>query len=177
MDVSILFTLPSAGRFRYQYRVVNSQDIAVHYFMMLYFTTHQCRWLLSSRCLNGRNLGGRFRGLIKVFSQHLSGWAEDNHENLRITCVTAENPTGHLRITSSQQYRYTNLLKGLGCSCCSFLSLYVICNCYPLFSCKFCTSIVNDQLDAQFLYFMIRLLQSSTCFEQRRAHHQKVKLY
>ena len=35
----------------------------------------------------------------------------------------------------------------------------------------------NDQLDAQFLYFIIRLLQSSTCFEQRRAHHREVKLY
>ena len=35
----------------------------------------------------------------------------------------------------------------------------------------------NDQLDAQFLYFIIRLLQSSTCFEQRRAHRLEVKLY
>jgi len=35
----------------------------------------------------------------------------------------------------------------------------------------------NDQLDAQFLYFIIRLLRSSTCFEQRRANHQEVKLY
>jgi len=35
----------------------------------------------------------------------------------------------------------------------------------------------NDQLDAQFIYFIISLLQSSTCFEQRRAHHQEVKLY
>jgi hypothetical protein len=33
----------------------------------------------------------------------------------------------------------------------------------------------NDQLDAQFLYFIIRLLQSSTCFEQRRAHNEEVK--
>ena len=38
-------------------------------------------------------------------------------------------------------------------------------------------NLVNDQLDAQFFYFLIRLLQSSTCFEQRRAHHQEVKLY
>ena len=38
-------------------------------------------------------------------------------------------------------------------------------------------TLANDQLDAQFLYFTIRLLQSSTCFEQRRAHHQEVKLY
>ena len=38
-------------------------------------------------------------------------------------------------------------------------------------------TLANDQLDAQFLYFIIRLLQSSTCFEQRRAHHQEVKLY
>ena len=37
--------------------------------------------------------------------------------------------------------------------------------------------LVNDQLDAQLLYFIIRLLQPSTCFEQRRAHHQDVKLY
>jgi len=35
----------------------------------------------------------------------------------------------------------------------------------------------KDQLDAQFLYFIIILLQSSTCFEQRRAHHQEVKFY
>ena len=37
--------------------------------------------------------------------------------------------------------------------------------------------LVNDQLDAQLFYFVIRLLQSSTCFEQRRAHHQEVKFY
>ena len=34
----------------------------------------------------------------------------------------------------------------------------------------------NDELDTQLLYF-ICLLQSSTCFEQRHAHHQEVKLY
>ena len=38
-------------------------------------------------------------------------------------------------------------------------------------------SLVNGQLDAQFFYIIIRLLQSSTCYEQRRAHHQEVKLY
>ena len=38
-------------------------------------------------------------------------------------------------------------------------------------------ALVNDQLEAQLLYFIIRLLQSSTSFEQRRAHHQEVKLY
>ena len=38
-------------------------------------------------------------------------------------------------------------------------------------------TLVNDQLDAQFFYFIINLLQSSTCFEQRRAHHQEVKVY
>ena len=36
---------------------------------------------------------------------------------------------------------------------------------------------VNDPLDAQLFYFIVRLLQSSTCFEQGRAHHQEVKLY
>ena len=38
-------------------------------------------------------------------------------------------------------------------------------------------TLVNDKLDARLLYFIISLLQSSTCFEQRRAHHQEVKLY
>ena len=40
-----------------------------------------------------------------------------------------------------------------------------------------CVTLVNGQLDAQIFYCIIRLLQSSTCFEQRRAHHQEVKLY
>ena len=31
----------------------------------------------------------------------------------------------------------------------------------------------SDQLDAQFLYFVTLLLQSSTSFEQRRAHHRR----
>jgi len=38
-------------------------------------------------------------------------------------------------------------------------------------------TLANDKLEAQFLYFIIRLLQSSTCFEQRHANHQDVKLY
>ena len=38
-------------------------------------------------------------------------------------------------------------------------------------------SLRNDQLDTQFLYFIICLLQSSTCFEQRHSHHQEVKFY
>jgi len=38
-------------------------------------------------------------------------------------------------------------------------------------------TLANNQLDAQFLYFVISLLQSSTCFEQRRSHHQELKLY
>ena len=33
---------------------------------------------------------------------------------------------------------------------------------------------VNDQLDAQFLYSIIHVLQSSTRFKQRCAHHQEV---
>ena len=38
-------------------------------------------------------------------------------------------------------------------------------------------TLVNDQLDAQLFYVITRLLQSYTCIEQRRAHHQEVKLY
>jgi len=38
-------------------------------------------------------------------------------------------------------------------------------------------TLADDQLDVQFLYFIESLLQSSTCFEQRRVHHQEVKLY
>jgi hypothetical protein len=37
--------------------------------------------------------------------------------------------------------------------------------------------LASDQLDVQILCFIISLLQSSTCFEQRRAHHQEVKLH
>ena len=45
------------------------------------------------------------------------------------------------------------------------------------YSTLYTVTLVNDQLDAQFFYYIIRLLQSSTCFEQRRAHHQEVKFY
>ena len=38
-------------------------------------------------------------------------------------------------------------------------------------------TLVNDQLGAQLFYFILSILQSSTCFEQRREHHQEVKLY
>ena len=38
-------------------------------------------------------------------------------------------------------------------------------------------TLLNDQLDAQFFYFIIRLLQSSARFEKRRSHHQEVKFY
>ena len=48
---------------------------------------------------------------------------------------------------------------------------------YVLLTVHLSITLVNDQLDAQFFYFTIRFLQSSTCFEQRRAHHQEVKLY
>ena len=49
--------------------------------------------------------------------------------------------------------------------------------CNVLLTVHLSTTLVNNQLDVKLLYFIIRLLQSSTCFEQRRAHHQDVKLY
>ena len=48
---------------------------------------------------------------------------------------------------------------------------------YVFLSVRLSINLVNDQIDAQFFYFIIRLLQSSTCFEQRHAHHQEVKFY
>ena len=48
---------------------------------------------------------------------------------------------------------------------------------YVLLTVHLSITLVNDQLDAHFFYFLIRLLQPSTCFEQRRAHHQDVKFY
>ena len=48
---------------------------------------------------------------------------------------------------------------------------------YVLLTVHLSITLVNDQLDAQFFYFIIRLLQYSTCFKQRRAHLQEVKLY
>ena len=55
--------------------------------------------------------------------------------------------------------------------------LPVIINFNVLLTVHLSITLVNDQLDAQFFYFITRLLQSPTCFEQRRAHHQEVKLY
>ena len=40
-----------------------------------------------------------------------------------------------------------------------------------------CPCLDNDQLDAHLLYFTIRLLYSSTCFQALHAHHQEAKLY
>jgi hypothetical protein len=37
--------------------------------------------------------------------------------------------------------------------------------------------LASDQLDTQILCFIKSLLQSFTCFEHCRAHHQEVKLY
>ena len=51
------------------------------------------------------------------------------------------------------------------------------CNFDVLLTVSLSVTLANDQLDAQFVYFIVRLLQSSTCFEQRRAHRQEVKLY
>jgi len=48
---------------------------------------------------------------------------------------------------------------------------------YILLTAHLSIILANDQLDAQLIYFIIRLLQSSTCFEHRRARHQEVKLY
>jgi len=48
-------------------------------------------------------------------------------------------------------------------------------NCHKLY--RIVLTVANDQLDGQFFHFIIRLLQSSTCFEQSRAHHQEVKLF
>ena len=64
-------------------------------------------------------------------------------------------------------------LKGLKVSS---QSVILICN-VGVEANKYNVTSVNYQLDLQFFYFIIRLLQSSTCFEQRRAHHQEVKLY
>jgi hypothetical protein len=47
--------------------------------------------------------------------------------------------------------------------------------CYVLLTVHLGIILVNDQLDAQF-FFLIFLFQSSTCFEQLRAHHQENKL-
>jgi hypothetical protein len=56
-------------------------------------------------------------------------------------------------------------------------NLSITFNIYVLLTVQLGVTLINDQLDAQFFYFIIRLLQASTCFEQRRAHRQEVKLY
>ena len=54
------------------------------------------------------------------------------------------------------------------------VSRHVMCV-YASYNCV--SALANEQLDAQFPYFIVLLLQSSTYFEQRRALHQEVKLY
>jgi hypothetical protein len=49
-------------------------------------------------------------------------------------------------------------------------------NFYDLFIVHLGSIVINNQLDAQFL-FRIYLLQFSTCFEHPCAHHQKNQLY
>ena len=49
--------------------------------------------------------------------------------------------------------------------------------CDVLLTVQLSTTLVNDQLDAQFFHFIISSLQYSTCFEQRCAHQKEVKLY
>jgi len=57
------------------------------------------------------------------------------------------------------------------------ISSYMNIKFYILLTVQLGIILVNDQFDAQIIYFIIRLLQSSTCFEQRRSHHQEVVLY
>ena len=57
------------------------------------------------------------------------------------------------------------------------ISSYMNIKFYILLTVQLGIILVNDQFDAQIIYFIIRLLQSSTCFEQRRSHYQEVKLY
>jgi hypothetical protein len=48
---------------------------------------------------------------------------------------------------------------------------------YVLLTVHLSIILANDKLDTHILCFIISLLQSSTCFEQCRAHHEEVKLY
>ena len=45
---------------------------------------------------------------------------------------------------------------------------------YILLTVHLSTTLANNQIYTQFPYSIIRLLQSSTCFEQRCAHHHEV---
>ena len=58
-----------------------------------------------------------------------------------------------------------NLKKNIGCWYKHTVNFDVLLTAHPSIT------LANDELDAQLIYFVIRLLQSSTCFEQRRAHH------
>ena len=87
---------------------------------------------------------------------------------------------------SAGLWRYVGVPRRFGWSYC--LRLYISSTQLPhelfldFFFCVLLTvhlsiTLANNQLDAKFLYFIIRLLQSSTCFAQRCAHHQEVRLY
>jgi len=58
-----------------------------------------------------------------------------------------------------------------------YTKLYTRISFYVLLTVRLSITSVNDQLNTQFFYFLYDFLQSCTCFEQSRAHHQDVNLY
>ena len=83
-----------------------------------------------------------------------------------------------LRHTNLVNYNYSELGITAGLEACEENShSKSVTNFDVLLNVHLSITLVTDQLETQFFYFIIRLLQSSTCFEQSRAHHEEVKLY
>ena len=78
---------------------------------------------------------------------------------------------------SHEKKRTPNLKFSLMCSVYCAPQFSTARQCTLHITLNYTSGLVNNQLDAQLLCFIICLLQSSTCFEQRRAHHQEVKFY
>ena len=107
-----------------------------------------------------------------VTGQRLTGWVIERNLEQEI-CVNIIWNLCSLLNVHALQFPVTEALRATVLK--YFLTVKCLWNFEVLLTVHLGITLVNDQLDAQFFYFKIRLLQSSTCFEQRRAHHQEVK--
>ena len=159
-------------------------------------STRNISWYKGGRCLGLTNLlsscadfpeiwepqtPATVLGFINLYFLHLLAGSDDNWHKLSVHMLLVSGyAEGHnfLKVVEWNLHvhvyrKITWYLKNKD----HVDQLYCLTDFNVLLTVHLSSTLVNDQLEAQLLYFITRLLQSSTCFEQRRAHQQEVKLY
>jgi hypothetical protein len=87
-------------------------------------------------------------------------------------------PTGSEPAIPASEQQQTHALdrKATGIGIQTFSEKFEVRKFYVLLTVHLGIILVNDKLDAEF-FFLICLFQSSTCFEQPRAHHQEINFF